>query len=357
MSESTPPPLPPPLPAWGGFSPSYPPPRRGKKVLIAILVISLVANIILFMAMAVKKASSLKTTSSHYKETFLTGFDNPQNKIVVIRLEGIITSHSDGPHNPDGMVGSISDQIQIALDDTNVKAIILRIDSPGGEVLASDRLYRLLREAREKKPIICLMGSVAASGGFYAAMGTSHIMADELTITGSIGVIMQTLNYQGLFDKVGLKTLVFKSGKYKDLLNGDREATPEEMELVQTLVMESYDKFYQIVLNERNRNGELISPDTLRNSLADGRIFSGRQAFQSKLIDQLGTFEDSIAKAQEMAGIKDAQVMEYQQPFSFGDFFRIFGEAKSQTIKIDVGLSSELKMETGKLYFLSYHLF
>ncbi len=359
MSDSIYPPTPPPLPAWTAPAPL--PKKKTSKLLIVILILSLFANLILFFGIIGKKSASTHTVSlrnQHYKEQLISGHSQSQDKIAVIRLQGIISSMSENPAQPEGMVGQIKDQLDIAVKDPTVKAIILRIDSPGGEVLASDQIYRALKEARAKKPVVCYMGSIAASGGFYAAMGTTYIIADELTITGSIGVIMQTLNYKDLFDKVGLKTLTFKSGRYKDILNGDREPTQEEIDLVQSLIMETYDKFYTIVLSERNRNGEIIDAALLRDNLADGRIFTGKQAMQNKLIDQNGYFEDAVKKAEELGHASNAQVVEYEIPFSFSDFFRLFGEAKAEkTLKIDLGLPAELKLQPGKAYFLSYHLF
>ncbi len=361
MSDSNPPPVPPPIPAWAPQSYPPPPSRKTNKFLVLLFILSVCINGILLMAIINKDPStrSVSARNMHkYRELHVAGPSQSSDKIAVIRLQGIISSMSDHPTQPEGMVGQIKDQLKIALHDSSVKAIILRVDSPGGEVLASDQIYRALKEAREYKPIVCHMGSIAASGGFYAAMGTTYVMADELTITGSIGVIMQTLNYQNLFEKVGLKTLTFKSGKYKDILNGDREPTPEEIELVQSLVMETYDKFYQIVLSERNRTNPLINPDTLREHLADGRIFSGKQAFENKLIDQNGYFEDAIVKAKELGNISEAQVVEYQIPFSFANLFRLFGETQAQkTVKLDMGLPDSLKLQPGKAYFLSYHLF
>ncbi|MDK3160209.1 signal peptide peptidase SppA [Kamptonema cortianum] len=358
MSEQNPFHGPPPVPAWSSTPPAKP---KSGKWLLTLFILSLLANAFLFLALIGKAASSSGSFSARkhqYKEMHIAGESTAPDKIAVIRLQGIISSYAENPSEPDGMVGQIRDQVNIALSDKTVKAIIIRIDSPGGEVLASDRLYRLLKEAREYKPIVCYMGSVAASGGFYAAMGGTYVMADELTITGSIGVIMQTLNYRDLFEKVGLKTLTFKSGRYKDLLNGDREPTQDEIDIVQGLIMESYEKFYQIVLTERNRNAPIISAQNLRENLADGRIFSGKQAFENKLIDQTGHFEDAIGKAQELAGIDDAKVVEYQIPFSFANLFRLFGESKaSNTMTLDIGLPEHLKLQPGRAYYLSYHLF
>ena len=126
------------------------------------------------------------------------------------------------------------------------------IDSPGGEVTASDVIYNSVVKTRAKKPVVVYMDSLAASGGYYVACGGKYLMANETTITGSIGVIIQTLNYEQLFNKIGLASVVFKSGKFKDMLNGARPVTPEERDYVQSFVMKTYDKFLGIVARERN---------------------------------------------------------------------------------------------------------
>jgi protease-4 len=182
-------------------------------------------------------------------------------------------------------------------------------------------------------------------------MGANWVIADDLTITGSIGVIMQTLNYKDLFGKIGLKSVVFKSGRFKDILNGGRDATPEEVELVQALIMETYEQFLSVVATERK-----LDPQQLRNNLADGRIFSGRQALAVKLVDQTGNFQDAVKKASQMAKVSDAEVFDYTVPFSLKNLVGLF--AKSQTPRIAIEpLPASLKLQQGKLYYLSLHLF
>ena len=151
-------------------------------------------------------------------------------------------------------------------------------------------LHRVVRGAvRAKKPVVVYMDSLAASGGYYVSCGGKYLMANETTITGSIGVIIQTLNYEQLFNKIGLSSVVFKSGKFKDLLNGGRPLMPEEREFVQSFVMKTYDKFLGIVAKERS-----LPADGLRNSIADGRILSGKDALENKLIDSVGQIEDRM---------------------------------------------------------------
>jgi protease-4 len=176
-------------------------------------------------------------------------------------------------------------------------------------------------------------------------------MANETTITGSIGVIIQTLNYEQLFNKVGLASVVFKSGKFKDMLNGARPITPEEREYVQSFVMSTYEKFLGVVAKERN-----LPADNLRNTIADGRILSGTDAQQNKLIDGLGQIDDAFKKAKELGNASGASIVRYGPPFTLGRFVRALG--KFGDTKIELSLPSQIlpQLESGRAYFLpSYY--
>jgi len=271
------------------------------------------------------------------------------DKIAVITMRGLISSSLPGTVS-DSMVDDMRAALQQARDDNHVKAIVLEVDSPGGEVTASDAIYSALIKVRARKPVVVYMDSLAASGGYYVSCGGKYLMANETTITGSIGVIIQTLNYEQLFNKVGLASVIFKSGKFKDMLNGARPITPEERELVQSFIMKTYDKFLGIVAKERN-----LPADLLRNTIADGRILSGKDALENKLIDGLGELDDAFAKAKQLGNAPEAKVVKYGPPFSLSRFFRIFGEADS---KIELQLPKQLipQLESGRAYFLpSYY--
>jgi protease-4 len=271
------------------------------------------------------------------------------DKVVVITMRGLISSSLPGSVT-DSMVDDMRAALQQARDDDRVKAIVLEIDSPGGEVTASDAIYSAVLKTRARKPVVVYMDSLAASGGYYVSCGGKFLMANETTITGSIGVIIQTLNYEQLFNKVGLASVVFKSGKFKDMLNGARPITPEERALVQSFIMKTYDKFLGIVAKERD-----LPADLLRNTIADGRILSGKDAFENKLIDGLGELDDAFAKAKQLGNAPEAKVVKYGPPFSLSRFLRIFGQADS---KIELQLPKQLipQLETGRAYFLpSYY--
>ena len=156
-----------------------------------------------------------------------SGEDGAELKIAQISLRGIITSAEPGSLG-ETMVDDLKLQLKQAVADDKVKSIVLYVDSPGGEVTASDIIYQAVVAARAQKPIVVYMGSLAASGGYYVACGGSHLIANETTFTGSIGVIMQAFHYKALLDKVGLEVITFKSGKFKDMLSGSRDLTDEE---------------------------------------------------------------------------------------------------------------------------------
>ncbi|MBA3543646.1 MAG: signal peptide peptidase SppA [Chthoniobacterales bacterium] len=269
-----------------------------------------------------------------------------EKKIAVISLRGLIST-SVGGNVGESMVDDLRWQLEQARDDDKVRAVVLEVDSPGGEVTASDMIYHAVTKTRSKKPVVVYMESLAASGGYYVSCGGQYLMANETSITGSIGVIIQTLNYEQLFNKIGLAAVVFKSGKFKDMLNGARPITPEERDYIQSFVMKTYEKFLGIVAKERN-----LPADGLRNGIADGRILSGRDALDYKLIDGLGQIEDAYAKARELGRASDARVVKYGPPFSLGRVFRLL--TKSGDTRIELTLPGQLtpQLQSGRAYFL-----
>src|SRR3981189_2167595 len=275
--------------------------------LFIALCASLFVNFVLMIA-AFQRVGGIKEAEPipRFREILLQrGARATTDKIAVITMRGLISTSIPG-NVTDSMVHDMRSALQQAREDKRVKAVVLEIDSPGGEVTASDEIYSAVVKTRAKKPVVVYMDSLAASGGYYVSCGGKFLMANETTITGSIGVIIQTLNYEQLFNKVGLASVVFKSGKFKDILNGARPMTPEEKVLIQDFVMKTYDKFLGIVAKERN-----LPSDTLRNGIADGRILSGRDALNNKLIDGLGELDDAYYKAKELGNAPDAKVVKY----------------------------------------------
>jgi len=215
------------------------------------------------------------------------GFSPFRDRVGVVPIKGIIMESK-----------SVVELINKYGEDERVKAIVVRIDSPGGGVSASQEIFDALSTVKKKKKVVASMGSVAASGGYYIACAADRIVANPGTLTGSIGALMPFANVEELLKKVGLKSAVIKSGKYKDIGAPTREMTPEERALLQGVVDDIYDQFLGTVSASRNISVEELRP------VADGRIFTGRQALKMGLVDELGDMERSVGVAANLAGIK-----------------------------------------------------
>jgi protease-4 len=317
--------------------------------LFVALCASIFANFVLTVALFRRGMSGMgeQEPLARFREiTVDRGRGGASDKIALITLRGLISSSVPGTVG-DSMVDDLRAALRQATDDDRVKAIVLEIDSPGGEVTASDQIYTAVARARSRKPVVVYMDTLAASGGYYISCGGKFLMANETTITGSIGVIIQTLNYQHLLDKVGLASVVFKSGKFKDILNGARPMTPEEQALIQDFVMKTYEKFLGVVAKERN-----LPAEGLRNGIADGRILSGRDALSNKLIDGLGQIDDAFNKARQLGGAPGASIIKYGPPFSLSRVFRAFGKAPDTKLQLELPKQLVPQLESGHAYFL-----
>ncbi len=215
--------------------------------------------------------------------------------IGLVRIEGIISDSSD-----------VIADLQFFDGGGGLKALVVRVDSPGGGVSASQEIYEEIVAIRESGiPVVVSMGAMAASGGYYVSCPADTIVANPGTLTGSIGVIMSFVNLEELFDKVGVDFEVVKSGEYKDIGSMNREMTPEEHELLQSTIDDIHLQFMEVVATERSLNMESVC------EMADGRIFSGRQALERGLVDVLGTLDDAQLLAARMGGIQgDPRVLE-----------------------------------------------
>jgi len=268
------------------------------------------------------------------------------DKIAIINIEGAIVGGSGGF----GIFGSasgaddIARQIRRAGEDPSVKAIILRINSPGGSAAASQELHAEVCKARENgKIVVASMSDVATSGGYYVACASDKIVANPGTITGSIGVIFSQLQYSELLERYGIRANVIKSGKYKDIGSPFRNMTAEERQILQDMIDDIYIQFVQAVAEGRQMNENEVL------ELADGRILTGRQAKEVGLVDELGNFQDAVDLAAEMSGIEGKpRVVEYGRKSAFEQFFGVFarevGRGVAETFlesgRKGVGLSS-----------------
>ncbi|MBI4831570.1 MAG: signal peptide peptidase SppA [Candidatus Lindowbacteria bacterium] len=208
-------------------------------------------------------------------------------------------------------------QLESYVENSSVKALVIRVDSPGGAVAPSQEMFEEMKKAKVKgKKIVVSMGSVAASGGYYVACAADEIFANPGTITGSIGVIAEFPNIEGLMNKIGIRFDTIKSGKFKDTGSVFRPMTPEEQQLIQEMLMDVYEQFVEAVADSRKMSIEEVK------KYADGRVFSGRQALEYGFVDALGTQNDAIKRAAQLAGIKGEPrvIKKSKRRFPFGGF-------------------------------------
>jgi protease IV len=247
--------------------------------------------------------------------------------LAVVRIYGALhTSMSASPwEGPDA--DDIAERLHKLSEDDDVKAILLRINSPGGTVGAVQEIDTEIQRCRSKgKKIVASLGDVAASGGYYLAASADHVVSNPGTITGSIGVILEFGNLEGLMQKLGVRLEVIKSGAHKDIGSPARPLTAEERALLQASINDAYDQFVQAVAQGRHRSLDDIRP------LADGRIFTGRQALQAGLVDQMGNEQDAIQKAIELAHLPAHPRIIYEDQRSLSGLVRhLSGESAAHS--------------------------
>lgn len=218
--------------------------------------------------------------------------------VAVVRVEGVIIGTDDTNYLSGAGSGTVIADLKAAEADEDVKAIVLRVDSPGGTVTGSAQIHETIRD-EVTKPVVVSMASVAASGGYYVSAPADYIFARADTTTGSLGVIMSMFNVSGLLDEWGVDVINVTSGPNKALGSPYDAISPEHLEILEVLIDESYDEFVQIIVDGRGLDDGIV------RQLADGRIYSGRQAVANGLVDELGNFADAIAKAADLGGISD----------------------------------------------------
>jgi protease-4 len=229
-----------------------------------------------------------------------------QSRVALVRVEGPILDSRD-----------TVEELKEYVKDASIKAIVLRIDSPGGAVAPSQEIYSEVKKAVEKKKVVVSMGSLAASGGYYISAPASMIVANPGTLTGSIGVIMEIPNVEGLMNKIGVKTEVVKSGEHKDMASAFRSLEPDERKILQDVMDNVHQQFIMAVSEGRKLRLEDVK------EIADGRIFTGEQAVNYGLVDKLGTLDDTVKIAGELAGISgEPEVVEKEERYSVIDFLR-----------------------------------
>ncbi|ADU52414.1 signal peptide peptidase A [Thermaerobacter marianensis DSM 12885] len=260
-------------------------------------------------------------------------------QIAVVTIDGPIA----GGGSAEGLLGAVVGadevvaQLQKARDDPAVRAVVIRMNTPGGSAAAAQEIGVAVQRLRDAgKPVVASIADLGASGGYWIAAMADRIVANPASLTGSIGVIMEVTHYEDLYQKLGIDVETIKSGPYKDIGSATRPLTEEERRLLQGLVNDIYQQFVDVVARGRKLSRERVL------ELADGRVFTGRQAKEAGLVDELGTFEDAADLAAELAGLEDYELVDYSSPGSLLDLLRWFGTSGRLGLAQGAGLVPQL---------------
>jgi protease IV len=277
-----------------------------------------------------------------YEEEYVSG--EGLDKIAVIPIEGQIASADSAvpgtqpPVTPEGL----ADALRQAAEDERVAAVVLEVNSPGGGVTASDVMHQSILDFKERtgKPVVVSMGDVAASGGYYISTAADRIVANETTLTGSLGVFIPLLNFSEAADKYGVTQEYIKSGKFKTMGNAWDELTPEERKIFQSIVQDDYEEFVEVIVEGRELSEERV------REIADGRIYSGQQAKEIGLVDEFGGLDEAVRASRRLADIQEATVVRYVQTPTLTE--RLFArlapqEPEAARIIEEAGLDLEAK--------------
>jgi len=268
--------------------------------ILIVLLTAVVLGGLLFAVLFIASSLSGRRTAAALS---VVGTD----RVALVKINGMLISSEH-----------LVEELDEYADDPSIKAVVIRIDSPGGGVVVSQEIYNAVRHAKkEGKKVVVSMGSVAASGGYYIAAAADKIVANPGTLTGSIGVIMEFANVEKLLEKIGVKGVVVKAGEYKDMGSPFRDMTPQERKLLQDVIDDVHNQFVKAVAEGRNL------PESDVRAIADGRIFTGQQALALKLVDQMGDLDDSIRLAGSLAGIKGRpKVVEKRKRIPFFEYLK-----------------------------------
>ncbi|MED4755315.1 signal peptide peptidase SppA [Brevibacillus choshinensis] len=281
-----------------------------RKKWIALLIVLVVFFAGLFVELITGTYDELADNPGFsWDENVVSG--SGSGKIVQLFVTGVISGEQNTTGIP-SMSQLLAEQLRRVEEDTTVKALVLRIDSPGGEVVATDELHTRLSRLKQLRhiPIVISMGSTAASGGYYLATTGDAIFANPNTLTGSLGVIFNLFNYSDAANKLGVHQFAIKSGRFKDIGSPSRPLTDPERKIFQTLVNESYNKFVDVIVKGRNLSRQRVL------EIADGRVYSGEQAKRLGLIDQFGDLDDATRYALSLSGVSEALVVRYTDQIS-----------------------------------------
>ncbi len=315
-----------------------------------VLGVSMMVNCGLVLGLAIMGSGSvhsrLEAEDEYPKLKEIWSYGHGSVKAVRIPVTGVIMRENEGGFLRLSMdrVESILRQIRAAQNDSAVKAIILEVDSPGGSITPTDEIYQALntfRASAKGRKVVVLIHGVAASGGYFIAMASDWIIAEPTAFIGSISVIIQTLNWKGLSDKIGVRDVTVKSGKNKDLLNPFQEVNPEQVAMLQAMVDSLHQFFVNIVKQSRPIK------DAALQEMCDGRVFTAMDAQQRHMIDQLGYWSDAMAKTAQLLGQPTIKVIRYDER---ADLARWLAQLRSPPI--NVSLPGWMNVEGPQLMYL-----
>ena len=327
-------------PSYQTPPPAYRPPAPPTKFFKGFSCGCLVSVLFIFLFFGLVLGSLVlmsRSSSSDNANPFANGPARPRlipyrngqgdRMLAIISIRGVIGAYPESDLFGEETGASsrrICAAIRAAAENPDIAGILLDMDTPGGEVVASAEIRNAVDEYRSatKNPVVTCIHSLGASGGYYVASGTDWIVANRNCITGSVGVIMQSMQLHGLMDKIGVKPVTYRSGKYKDILNPMRESTPEEAAYIQHLIDQNYTEFCRVIAEGRSKHFK--DADAVKKAeFADGRPVSGEDAFAQNLVDQLGSLNDAIAKLEELTRLSNAPIVRIGVTGSFMD--RLFG--------------------------------
>lgn len=314
---------------------------------LALLIVCALGGVAVLFVVLANSPSLTAGRDFSVSERILSRAQGTSDKIAVVDIQGIIMGTDSVQSTSSGVIKTVLRDIE---RDPDVVAVVLNMDTPGGEVIASDEIHRAV--AGVNLPVVACMRGVCASGGYYIAAAADHVIANEVTITGSIGVIIPRYQYHELLEKIGIRTDSVRSGAMKDMLSGGRSRAEQEQatidSYVQGLVNETFRRFCIVVAEGRDQF--LTWQDVKDSPFGDGRILLGRQAFELGLVDELGYFDHAIEAAKRLAGVKAANVVRFKRDFTFTEL--LF--AKSRTgIRLETGLDAALpRLEPTRMYYL-----
>ncbi len=329
-----------------GWQPVYMKKTRGAGFWVAIgfAIFFFVCTLLLFTlfigSLVLSRAFVTDTTGKkHVAETIVEG--SGDNKIAIISVRGILSSESaEGLFiEKPSIVEVVKQQLEQAATDAQVKAVLLEVDSPGGGITASDVIYNNILKFKTdtKKKVVVYMQDIAASGGYYISSAADAIVAHPTTITGSIGVIMPLINVAELINRYGIKDSSITSGDMKGIGSPLKPMTPGETAILKEIIDEMYMQFVKVVSTGRHLDIESVK------QIADGRIYTGKQALEKGLIDQLGYLEDAIGLSKKLAGLTDATIIRYEKHYGLADLFGVMSGRffQGNTIRLDISQLQE----------------